>query len=1065
MAGESKPSGPNLGGNAFVWVAFAAAVLAYITGRTNLENLRPHADQLSTVPATEQDVDARLWQDPFQTVLKADGSYYGWTGAAGVRIRTTLHPCHPPGAAQEDMHCRSPLGNGDSSAQVIAIIEPGGPYSEDAEFRRRTRYAVLAALDVLGYAPDDSQHIGLFILPAQASTPRHDTGAPPDSGGPQFVPYEFLERGAGAPRLVLLWIDEDALDQNPLERLASVFHALGLRPDDGSRIKILGPQGSGTLLAMARNAPAWATAGFPGLALYDFSATADPAALCRAQHPSGCEAKGDWVSLQFRQAHIRFLRATATDDALARAIGAELVHRGIHPGPANVALISEWDTLYGRTLPETFARCLGAGSSGGLCNESGTDDAINAATDSWLRRYSYLRGLDGQTPDASSAAPRAARPAQSGESATEDAAATSGGALLSETAQGDGQGDYLARLASTLRHRDALLRDHGGDGIRAVGVLGSDLYDKLLVLQAVKAALPRAVFFTTDLDRRLISPTKDLSTANLIVASGLGLTLQQPLQRDIPPFRGSYQTAAFLATLMAACTPEPGPGPSRSNCGGSHQAGTASRWFQRVITYEIGRTRPVRLAYRTDNTPAASSADGCSSRSGQVDVFACGSILPDNLPRQPSRTRLIGLASLEAGAAFALSAFLLRLAVGRKRSFARWLTAILVAGTVAGIHLFDPGLLARIDITLLFQGVSLWPFICIQLLSIAFGVAVIFNMRRNSNENLARLRTRFHMSGVLKDLEDQRRTRPIRLREIMPFGIRRWQVIRGVGPEVQQSPADSVAASATFWVRYVDYARHRAEFVRILFLTLLVLGLAGAVHLIFPWSSPMAGPATSAFYTATALIGGMVTLAVALYVADITLFSRLLVREAFARDSHAPVWPHSAKEEFARLSLRTALPAKDDTQDAFVMTTMTIAYVTERTRCITPFIYYPFILIALSVIARSPVLGPATFDPASITVAAVGLLVAFLSAVALRSAAEDARNETMRNLTMLKWRALAPDSPPELRQRLDLLLDRVAALHEGAFSPLSQQPVVRALLLPLASYGSTLLISVLSTSL
>lgn len=147
------------------------------------------------------------------------------------------------------------------------------------------------------------------------------------------------------------------------------------------------------------------------------------------------------------------------------------------------------------------------------------------------------------------------------------------------------------------------------------------------------------------------------------------------------------------------------------------------------------------------------------------------------------------------------------------------------------------------------------------------------------------------------------------------------------------------------------------------------------------------------------------------------------------------------------------------------MTTMTIAYVTERTRCITPFIYYPFILIALSVIARSPVLGPATFDPASITVAAVGLLVAFLSAVALRSAAEDARNETMRNLTMLKWRALAPDSPPELRQRLDLLLDRVAALHEGAFSPLSQQPVVRALLLPLASYGSTLLISVLSTSL
>lgn len=1063
MAGESKPSGPNLGGNAFVWVALVAAVLAYITGHTNLENLRPHADQLSTIPATEQDVDARLWQDPFETVLKADGSYYGWTSATGARIRTTLHPCHPLGATQDDMHCRSPLGDGDSAAQVIAITEPGSPYSEDAEFRRRTRYAVLAALDVLGYAPDDSQHIGVFVPPARASTLPHDAGPPPDSGGPQFVPYEFLDRGVGTPRLVLLWLDEDAFDQNPLQRLASVFHALGLRQEDGSRIKILGPQGSGTLLEMAKDASAWATGGFPGLTLYDFSATADPAALCRAQHSSGCEVKGDWVTQQFNQAHIRFLRATATDDTLARAIGAELIHRGIHPGPASVALISEWDTLYGRMLPETFARCLTAGSSGGRCNESGTDGDINKGTDSWLRRYSYLRGLDGQTPDASSAAPPPARPAEPSGPTTE-APATSGSALLSETAQGDGQGDYLARLASTLRHRDELLRDHGGDGIRAVGVLGSDLYDKLLVLQAVKAALPRAVFFTTDLDRRLISPTKDLSTVNLIVASGLGLTLQQPLQRDIPPFRGSYQTAAFLATLMAACTPEPGPGRSRSNCGGSHQAGTASRWFRRAITYEIGRTRPVRLANRTDNAPAASNADGCSSRSGRVDVFACSSIVPDNLPRQPSRTRLIGLAILATGAALTLSAFLLRLAAGRKHSFARWLTATLIAGTVAGIHLFDPELLARIDVTLLFQGVSLWPFICIQLLSIAFGVAVICNMRRNSNENLAKLRTRFHMSGVLKDLEDQRRSRPIRLREIMPFGIRKWQVIRGVGPDVPQSPADSVAASATFWVRYVDYARHRAEFVRILVLSLLALGLAGAVHLIFPWSSPMAGPVASAFYTATALIGGLVTLAVALYVADITLFSRLFVREAFARDSHAPIWPHSAKEEFARLSLRTTLPAKDDTQDAFVTTTMTIAYVTERTRCITPFIYYPFILIALSVIARSPVLGPATFDPASITVAAVGLLVAFLSAVALRTAAEDARSETMRNLTMLKWRALAPDAPPELRQRLDLLLDRVAALHEGAFSPLSQQPVVRALLLPLASYGSTLLISVLSTS-
>ncbi|HEV2268635.1 MAG TPA: hypothetical protein VGR92_04180 [Steroidobacteraceae bacterium] len=1069
MAGESKSPTPNLGGNAFVWVAIAAAILAYATGRSNLENLRPRANELATVPTnTEQDIDARLWQDPFATVLEADGSYYGWTGAAGVRVGSPLHPCRPLGAAQDDMHCRSPLASANnSSAQVIGIIVPGDPYSEDVEFRRRTRYAALAALDVLGYSPRDPQHIGVYIPPAPAGSLPYVAASRSDFGGPLFVPYEFLERD-GQP-LILLWLGEEAFGQDPLDRLATLLQALGLRPEDGSRVRILGPQGSDTLLAMVQNASRWATTlndgapAFPGLVLYDYSATADPAALCRVVQHDGCESQEDWVAWEFNQAHIRFLRATATDAVLARAVGVELARRGIHPGPANVALISEWDTFYGRMLPETFARCLQANSRDGGCDESATDADINRATYSWLRRYSYLRGLDGQTADAAGAA-QAARPTASGGSTTA-AAAGSTSNLLSETAQGDGQGDYLARLAAELRQTDAQLRNGGGGGIRAVGILGSDLYDKLLVLQAVKAALPHAVFFTTDLDQRLVRPAQGLSTVNLIVASGLGLSLRQRLQQDIPPFRGSYQTAAFLATLMAACAPVPGPGPGNTlaDCANSDQA-HASGWFKRAMTYEIGRTRPVLLATRADSHPLTGVADRCASNIGQVDVFACTSIVAgDDTPQPASATRRLGLGILAGGAALALSAFLLRLAAGRKYAIARWLAASLVATIVAATRIFSPGLLSRIDIKLLFQGLSLWPSICIQLLSIAFGIAVIFNMRRNSNENLAKLRTRFYMSGVLTALEEERQSRRIKLLEALPFGVRTWQVIHGPGSDTQRAPSDSVAAASAFWVRYVDYARHRVQLARVAALTALGLGAAWAVYLVFPWPSPAAGATTSVIYPATALAAGLTTLAVALYVADITLFSRLLVREAFARDSHAPVWPQSAKEEFAQSSLRTTMTAKDDAQDAFVTTTMTIAYVSERTTCITPFIYYPFIMIALAVIARSPVLGPATFDPWAITVAAIGLLAAFVSAVALRSAAEDARSETVRNLNILKWRALAPESPAELRQRLDLLLERVAALREGAFSPLSQQPVVRALLLPLASYGSTLLLSVLAS--
>ena len=43
-------------------------------------------------------------------------------------------------------------------------------------------------------------------------------------------------------------------------------------------------------------------------------------------------------------------------------------------------------------------------------------------------------------------------------------------------------------------------------GFKAIGVLGSDVYDKLLILQALKQNFPHAIFFTTDLDARLFPP-------------------------------------------------------------------------------------------------------------------------------------------------------------------------------------------------------------------------------------------------------------------------------------------------------------------------------------------------------------------------------------------------------------------------------------------------------------------------------------------------------------------------------------------------------------------------------
>ena len=80
---------------------------------------------------------------------------------------------------------------------------------------------------------------------------------------------------------------------------------------------------------------------------------------------------------------------------------------------------------------------------------------------------------------------------------------------------------------------------------------GSDVYDKLLILRALRPQFPNALFFTTDLDAQLLHPADFRWTRNLIVASSFGLDLNRKLPGKIPPFRGNYQTSIFLSTLLA----------------------------------------------------------------------------------------------------------------------------------------------------------------------------------------------------------------------------------------------------------------------------------------------------------------------------------------------------------------------------------------------------------------------------------------------------------------------------------------------------------------------------------
>ncbi len=60
----------------------------------------------------------------------------------------------------------------------------GGPYSDSVESRRRTRYAVLAGLNVSGYAPVDNEHLGYFIPPPASSMTSLQEAVPYEGSSP-----------------------------------------------------------------------------------------------------------------------------------------------------------------------------------------------------------------------------------------------------------------------------------------------------------------------------------------------------------------------------------------------------------------------------------------------------------------------------------------------------------------------------------------------------------------------------------------------------------------------------------------------------------------------------------------------------------------------------------------------------------------------------------------------------------------------------------------------------------------------------------------------------------------
>jgi hypothetical protein len=131
-------------------------------------------------------------------------------------------------------------------------------------------------------------------------------------------------------------------------------------------------------------------------------------------------------------------------------------------------------------------------------------------------------------------------------------------------------------------------------------------------------------------------------------------------------------------------------------------------------------------------------------------------------------------------------------------------------------------------------------------------------------------------------------------------------------------------------------------------------------------------------------------------------------------------------------------------------------FLADRTRCITRLVYFPFLMLTLLMVSRSPIFANYTFTPTLVIAGVIILAIIIGSVVSLRNAAEQARNTAIEHLS--EKIMAAKRTNPDMGSQLEELRTEVRNTEDGAFAPPLSQPIVKAVLLPLVSYGGAWLI-------
>jgi hypothetical protein len=192
------------------------------------------------------------------------------------------------------------------------------------------------------------------------------------------------------------------------------------------------------------------------------------------------------------------------------------------------------------------------------------------------------------------------------------------------------------------------------------------------------------------------------------------------------------------------------------------------------------------------------------------------------------------------------------------------------------------------------------------------------------------------------------------------------------------------------------------------------------------------------FCTMFAVCGSIV---LTFFVVDASRFSERLIHYLTVGLTR---WGEETRERWGKC--RTLHP--DDLADY-----LDIQFIARRTAVVSKLIYYPFVVLALLILSRLPVFDNWDWPLGLLLLMSVSSLYAIWAAFTLRSAAERARKQVLGRLRDRYLTCVSGGKDPQRGTALKELIEEVASVRTGAFAPISQHPVLGALLLPSGGLG------------